>query len=128
MAENVSERVGNDAAQLGLVAHTLHRERLARARLTVGEHGAVEALEHRLDDGPSDQVVDVKLLGVVAEHVVECVGLGWLGRVGRRIAHADRSRRLVHRDHLLVALALLLLVEGTRAHAYFHVVGLLLIR
>ena len=49
MREDVIERVGYDAAELLVGAYALHGERLACARLAVGEHGAVEAVEDGLD-------------------------------------------------------------------------------
>ena len=61
MAEDVGKRVRNDALQLRDGPDALHGERLAGARLAVGEDGAVVALQDVLDDRPRHLVVDVKL-------------------------------------------------------------------
>ena len=63
--EYVVERVGYDAAQVLVRAHALHGERLAGARLTVGEYGAVEAVEHALDQRAKGLLVQVDLLRAV---------------------------------------------------------------
>ena len=51
-AEDVGERVGDDPLELGHRAVALHGERLARARLAVGEDCAVVTLQHILHDRP----------------------------------------------------------------------------
>ena len=60
--EDVVERVGNHAAKILVRANALHRERLASARLTVGKYGAIEAVQHGLDERPKRLLVKVDLL------------------------------------------------------------------
>ena len=78
MAENVCERVGDDALLLCDGPDALHGEGFAGARLAVGEDGAIVALDDTVDKGESSLFVDIALKGVGAEHMVESERLGCL--------------------------------------------------
>ncbi|KAJ8574669.1 hypothetical protein ON010_g4545 [Phytophthora cinnamomi] len=93
---------GREAEHLGVddVVGPLHREGLARARLAVGEDGAVVALEAGLRDGRAHHLEHVRLRGVLAEHAVEREGPGGpvLAVQEQRLLRRVRGR---HRHALL---------------------------
>lgn len=71
VVEDVVHDSRYDAHVLAIVEHTLHRVRLARRRLAVGEDGAVVAAEHILDDRLRRLIVHLLLAGVRLEYFVE---------------------------------------------------------
>ena len=116
LVEDLLERVGDDAAQLGRVGVALHRVRLARARLPVRKDGRVEAVEHGLDRRRGRLVVEPLLRDVGAEDVVERERLGRLALVALRVLDDDRAARGVGLGVRLVAVLLLLARERADAH------------
>ena len=81
-------------ARVGLLAD--HRVRLARARLAVGEHAGVVAVQRRVDERLRLRE-ELVLLAVGAAHGVVAEGLGRLRRAGRAAARRARRRKPARR-------------------------------
>ena len=97
----------------------LHRVRLARARLAVGEHGALEAAEHVWDDGLDRLLEHLLLRRERAEHVVKVVRRALLAVA--RALDDDHLLFLGARRHDRQRVPLLLaLVERAHAHDDLH--------
>ena len=74
--EDVAHRARDDPRALALVAlEALHRVGLPGAGLAIRDHRCVEALERRLDRGPSGAVEHERLVAVRVEDVVKLVGV-----------------------------------------------------
>ena len=105
--EYVLDDARYDALELLARQHALHRVRLARRRLTVGEYGAVVAGEDVVDDLLGGGRVHALLARVRLEHAIEGVHLA---------AHDARVVGVFGKlDHLLGAGRLLALVERPEA-------------
>ena len=77
---DLTESSGNDASVLLKVVETHHCVGLSAPSLTIGENGAVVAVENRLDESKGALFVDEALWGVDPKDAVEreCFG-GFLG-------------------------------------------------
>ena len=73
-AEEVRDGAWRDPPRLVRVERARDRVGLARAGLSIGEHGAVVALQNRLDHVARRRIVHALLAGVRAKHPVECEG------------------------------------------------------
>mmetsp|Transcript_17536 Transcript_17536/g.61645 ORF Transcript_17536/g.61645 Transcript_17536/m.61645 type:complete len:593 (+) Transcript_17536:271-2049(+) len=122
-----------DQPQLRLVepvhhaARAHHRVRLARARLPVGEDGAVEALPRVLQHARAQVVKDALLAGVIGRHIVVRVVRKVVEErplVRRQVVHGLAEGRGVRERHRVgahghaVALARRLLRPCERPHAH----------
>lgn len=75
----MSEGVGNDASQLGIVLEALHSESFPGAGLAVSEDGAVESRQDGIDEVAEGLVVQIHLLRGFIVHGIESERFGGFG-------------------------------------------------